>query len=369
MQIREATREMERPGAWLAVPAAAVFLVLSASVLFLPRVLYPPLSSAELRGVPTAKERIELQQAQSGLQNDARATLLQAAGGVLLVAAAVTTWRQVHVAREGQITERFTRAIDQLGSDKLEIRLGGILALERVARNSEADREAITRILEIFVRTHTRLSAATPESREPHPHPPIDKQLPWLRDRDPDVAICLIVLGRRLPSRADKAAHLPRVDLRRAYLSEGRFPGATLTFANLERAEMRMTHLEGSHVAYADLRKVDARRGFFMRSDLHRAWLDQADLSGADLRETNLAETCLWETDLRGADLRYATLSNADLRGAKLSGARLEGADLTGLRENAATTWPTGFDADRRRHAGIVAEEGPAKTGPTASAS
>jgi hypothetical protein len=33
--------------------------------------------------------------------------------------------RQLQVNREGQITERFTRAIDQLGSEALDVRLGG----------------------------------------------------------------------------------------------------------------------------------------------------------------------------------------------------------------------------------------------------
>src|SRR5215208_1920659 len=42
-------------------------------------------------------------------------------------------------AEQGQITERFTRAIDQLGSEKLEIRLGGIYALERIAKDSPRD--------------------------------------------------------------------------------------------------------------------------------------------------------------------------------------------------------------------------------------
>jgi hypothetical protein len=50
----------------------------------------------------------------------------------------------LRLAREGQITERFTRAIDQLGATdeannkKLEIRLGGIYALERIAGDSLA---------------------------------------------------------------------------------------------------------------------------------------------------------------------------------------------------------------------------------------
>jgi hypothetical protein len=332
---------MRRPAAWLVVLASTAFLALLVSVFVLPRLLYPPLSLAQLRGVPTAIERIGLQQAQSGLQNNARTTLLQAAGGLLLITAAVAAWWQVQVAREGQITERFTRAVDQLGSDKLEIRVGGILALERVARNSDVDREAITRILETFVRTHAHWSADPPESREPHPHSAIDEQLPWLRDRAPDIAICLIVLGRRVPSSSDKAAHLPRIDLRHSYLSESRFPAATFQFANLARAEMRKIHLEYSRLAYADLRQVDVRGGFLMRADLSHAWLDQADLRGADLRQTNLVGTCL---------------QGADFRGANLSGARLDGADLTGVRGDAATTWPAGFDADSRRVAGVVTE-------------
>ncbi len=51
-------------------------------------------------------------------------------GGILLFGAAWT----LHLNREGQITHRFTRVIDQLGQtgdEKLDVRLGGIYALER----------------------------------------------------------------------------------------------------------------------------------------------------------------------------------------------------------------------------------------------
>ena len=56
----------------------------------------------------------------------------------------VATWRQVPVSREGQITERFTRAMEHLGSETADVRLGGIYALERIARNPEMDRATIT---------------------------------------------------------------------------------------------------------------------------------------------------------------------------------------------------------------------------------
>src|SRR5215213_3075144 len=44
-----------------------------------------------------------------------------------------STEENLRLTRERQITERITQAFDQLGSEKLEIRLGGIYALERIA--------------------------------------------------------------------------------------------------------------------------------------------------------------------------------------------------------------------------------------------
>ena len=52
------------------------------------------------------------------------------------------------------ITQTFTRAIDQLGSDKMEVRLGGVYALERVARSSQQDHWMIMETLTAFVREH-----------------------------------------------------------------------------------------------------------------------------------------------------------------------------------------------------------------------
>jgi Pentapeptide repeats (8 copies) len=77
-----------------------------------------------------------------------------------------------------------------------------------------------------------------------------------------------------------------------------------------------------------------------------------------------LVQASVSNADLRAADLRKACLGNADLRGANLSSANLEGADLSSVREDETTIWPDGFDADRRRDAGVIAD-GPAA--PTAS--
>jgi hypothetical protein len=62
---------------------------------------------------------------------------------------------QARLAEQGHITDRFTKAIEQLGSDKLEVRLGAIYALARVARDSQRDHGPIMETLTAYVREKT----------------------------------------------------------------------------------------------------------------------------------------------------------------------------------------------------------------------
>jgi hypothetical protein len=93
-------------------------------------------------------------------------TALTAIGALIFTGLSLNATRdQVDVAREdqrvalqGQFTDRYSRAIDQLGEqgpDRLQIRLGGIYALERLARDSPRDQATIIEVLSTFVRTNT----------------------------------------------------------------------------------------------------------------------------------------------------------------------------------------------------------------------
>jgi len=140
----------QRPDrALLAGAIAAGFVVIAVLVLLVPAWLVP--------GSVTPAQSEALQ-----ARNDLRTTLLQGIGGLFLIAGVVATWRQVQltrheldILREGQITERFTRAIEQLGSDNLDVRLGGIYALERIASSSDVDRGPILEVLTAYVRGHS----------------------------------------------------------------------------------------------------------------------------------------------------------------------------------------------------------------------
>ena len=88
----------------------------------------------------------------ANLEDEFRRTLAQSIGGFGLFVGLYLGWRRVRAAEEGQITERFTRAIEQLGDDKMAIRLGGIYALERLAKDSEKDHGPIMEVLTAYVR-------------------------------------------------------------------------------------------------------------------------------------------------------------------------------------------------------------------------
>ena len=55
-------------------------------------------------------------------------------------------------AAERRITELYTKAVEQLGSDKAPVRLGGLYALERLAQNTRSQRPTVVNVLCAYLR-------------------------------------------------------------------------------------------------------------------------------------------------------------------------------------------------------------------------
>lgn len=235
--------------------------------------------------------------------------------------------RQLGEQRAGQLTERLTRAVEQLGNEKPAVRLGGIYALGQIAKASQLlDRGDIYEILTAFVQVHAHWPprhrdhqpAEGDQPAENHPRPKLPELWEWV----PDVQAAMNVLARREFEPTDEGGRLRlvAVDLRRAGLR-----GANLQHANLRDACLQRAVLQGAYLEDAIFR--DAR------------------LEGADLKDAHLQE----------ADLSGANLESANLRGANLEGAKnLERCNLNGAWDNSRTTWPVGFIA---RDHGVIREE------------
>jgi uncharacterized protein YjbI with pentapeptide repeats len=296
--------------------------------------------------------------------------------GLAALGALLFTWMQVgqaskelRISEHGQITSRFNNAINNLGSQSLDVRLGGIYALERIMQDSARDHPTVVSVLAAFAQRHA--GSSTNSWKEP---------LAEAAAHTPkaDVSAAIATLARRRPE-SDKgtivnlsysdlrglrftgqpALRLPRVDLsgadlRYADLSYADLREADLSVAHLERALLQETNLReaflvGANLAHAALTEANLRGADMtpvvpegipdpaLCTDLEYAYLDDVDLQNARMSCVDLHGATLMSADLRGADLTRADLTNADLtnadfRGAKLTDAKLNGAKRTGAR-------------------------------------
>jgi hypothetical protein len=301
----------------------AVLVLVAGCIFVFPRALIPDTLLDEHRVMPIGEF--------TAARNDARSSLVNAVAGLLLGVTAVFTWQQLAISREGQITERFTRAVELLGSDDQAVRVGAIRALERLSKDSRSDDRAIYGLLAAYIRHHS----------------------PYRPGRRPATAPTGLATGTEdATTDGRQQERAERVDCER------RFPGlASLqkcafdVYLALQVLGQRPATLSDGH-SFAPL---------LLDTDLRGAQFSSARLHGADLRGAVLDDLSCWspgppptdlgEASLQEASLKRVRLYGADLRGAHLEKAKLTGADLTGAKLAGATydtrtRFPDGFDPD-----------------------
>jgi pentapeptide repeat protein len=277
---------------------------------------------------------------------DARKTNAQIVGGVALLFGFYFTWRNLKATEEGKITERFTRAVDQLGSDKIEQRVGGIFALERLAKDSMKDHPSIIELICTFLRHRER----TKEESEPYRVPvgvredrdlelarKVQKSMGWAPVAPEDVGAAISVLRRnRQKLRPPHLIDLSGADLRRVNLE-----GAQLQGANLSSVYGECANFDGADLRDADFGYSDFKMAGLDGADLRGAWIGGAKFQWAELRKADLRDIKIvhkpeyeWgfesDPDIDNAMADHVTVDfkYADLRDALLEGVTLERANL-----------------------------------------
>jgi uncharacterized protein YjbI with pentapeptide repeats len=256
--------------------------------------------------------------------NSVRQILLAGAAGLIALGGLGFTARNYYLSRRGQVTDRYTKAIALLASEKDAERIGGIYALEHILLESPRDHPTVIDVLAAFVRQHAPATPAKPPSDhhqdEGHDDEPSDYRPEHRDDRRPsaDVQAALTVLARR-PDRPE----LNRLDLRRADLA-----GAELAYARLTRARLATADLQGADLNGAQLQGADLVGAQLQGAHLVGAQLQRADLNGAQLQGAHLVGAQLQGAHLNGAQLQGAHLGGAQLQGADLNEAQLQGANL-----------------------------------------
>jgi hypothetical protein len=133
---------------WRLLVLVAGVLVLLGGLLAL--IVYVPELAIDSRRLGPAEKVKAIQ--------DRRGTFLQGLDGVALLGTLYFSARTLQLNRRGQVTERFTTAIEELGQledEKLAVRLGGIHALEQIAKDSEDLHWPIMEVFTAFLRVNS----------------------------------------------------------------------------------------------------------------------------------------------------------------------------------------------------------------------
>ena len=274
--------------------------------------------------------------------------LAQILGGVVILIGLYLTWKRISIAegnlaitqktlqvsQDGQITDRFTKAIEQLGAERLQVRLGGIYALERIAKDSNRDHWPIMEVLAAFVRENSPLDQVQL----------VEKSRAWEGDTGPsrnrdasevaeervalgaDIQAILTVIARRNTEHEEPSlrlglysSNLQKVWLREPLFGRAELSGSDLSGATLAGADLHEAFLVKTNLSEANLIRANLSGAILIEANLHQVMLGRANLQGANLKGANLHEAVLRDSFLRDADLSGADLRDVDLSGADLS--------------------------------------------------
>ncbi len=317
----------------------------------------------------------------------------------------IATERQTRTAEQGHITDRISAAVEQLGTEKtikengdektvpnIEVRIGGLLSLERIAQDSTRydqgrDHVRVMEIICAYVRENAPANGAvdfplpewdplpedaTEEERETHERwrkarfgdkRSSSNAREWAQSLKPpreDIQTALNILKRRSAEQRKVEAHWPNAGPAPEgwVFDEADFKRLTnepseILFANGEirlfeqeltlwanrirrykgyRLDLRNTNLQG-----ADLSKAVFSGARLNGVRMEAANLYQARLEGATLRAAHMEGANFLQAKMGGADLHMARMEGASLKAVRLEGAnliaaRMEGADLMGAR-------------------------------------
>ncbi|MDP9155329.1 MAG: pentapeptide repeat-containing protein [Pseudomonadota bacterium] len=269
------------------------------------------------------------------------------------------------------MTESFSKAAEQLGNDKLEVRLGGIYTMERISKESPSDYWPVMETLTAFVRERARWKEEEQSVEDDVRTDGLRYPETVLPEIPTDIAAVVSVIVRRDKASIEREAqmgwrfNLQGTDLRganflNADLRNASFRGAHLQHAffaraNLERATFSQALLENANFFEAKLENVSFNRAklqdaTFDKANLTRAVFQLANLQGvsfmdAHLEQTHFVRAILINAYFTGAYVAAAEFGKAHLGGADLSGASgLQKEQLLLAQGDDKTRVPEGID-------------------------
>ncbi len=367
------------------------------------------------------------------------ALLVALLGALFLIWRSLVAQRTLDTTRDGLVTDRINAAVASLGAEKeikrqlkaadgtplyeddqsgqpdpkkplfetvtlpnMEVRIGAIHALGRIARENLNFHVQIMEILCAYVRENAAAGGAMPykplkllvnyieeglsaeaiQTYLAELHSGLDTLRKTLPKPRTDIQTALEVLGRRTPAQKRREGGWPDPDRDAPCNFDQPFPtpppypdggsvedrkGWSKKFADFRMAadeliaqfrtartyrhDLRNTNLQDCDLSHLDLRGADLNGAQMQGADLSEAQMQGADLGWAQMQWANLSGAQMQGADLRGAQMQGADLGWAQMQGANLWKAQMQGANLRGAQMQGAHLWETQMQGANLREA------------------
>lgn len=262
--------------------------------------------------------------------NNSEGLLNQIIGIGIIIGAIFAAWRiramnrQASAAEGGHRDGRFEKGAEMMSADVLTARIGGIAALERLAKEYPDEYHVqCNKMLCAFV----RFRFADEESG--------NHQMDDIGKCRPDIEIAAQIIASR---KMDKKHIIEKIEkaqnytvnlvgsiLHEAKLSYSDFSNANLIHVQFGAADLSFSHLDGAWLSNSKFNSA-----ILSEVDFSYARLFRTDLKNANMESAKLYNTSLHDANLNGANLVNATLFMAKFMRSDLKGVRLDGANLSG---------------------------------------
>ncbi len=194
--------------------------------------------------------------------------------------------READTAEQRLITDQLNKATEGMGKSNqkdapvIEVRLGALYALERIAKGSAPDHAQIIEILCAYIRSNSPKYKETDEMKEP-----MDIQTTishdWMKKKPSgelreDIQTAVTVIGRR-----------------ELWLEGKEKEGLLKYLLNLRECDLSNCYFYNSDLSSSALMGTNLNNARFINTNLRRAWMNLANMNGviiknADMYKANL---------------------------------------------------------------------------------
>lgn len=246
--------------------------------------------------------------------NEKRRTAVQMLGGFFFVVTAVLSWLTVkaaeknaeaandnaRIAQRRLDSERFVKATENLGGEKLSTRIGAVYSLESIAHETKTGNKLAVEVLVAFVKGKAMYEDEAVLAGDPEERQKVEM----------DVEAALRVIGRRPVDFSNHTlidlkncnfhnASLTDIDL---WMNDG-YRHIALFNCVLSKVSAIACKFVGCAFNYSDLRRANFTNCSFNEADFDDANLEGAIFNGATFTDTTFTGAKLKNADFRGADL------------------------------------------------------------------